>query len=153
MSFNKGREWKKFLQIQQAQAKWYRSEGMSEAQIRAMYDYDLKACNSMRRFADHTQPLACGNGGEDGMSPLLKAFPSQLTYTIEQRQEYSLFWWIEEIDTPALVEAVKKMNKNDLLLLTGICFCRFTQQEMAKYFGLSQRGISKRISRLKKLLQ
>ena len=153
MSFNKGREWKKFLQIQQAQAKWYRSEGMSEAQIRAMYDYDLKAFNSMRRFADHTQSLTCGNGGENGMSPLLKAFPSQLTYTIEQRQEYSLFWWIEEIDTPALVEAVKKMNKNDLLLLTGICFCRFTQQEMAKYFGLSQRGISKRISRLKKLLQ
>ena len=53
----------------------------------------------------------------------------------------------------ALTNAGFGMNKNDLLLLTGICFCRFTQQEMAKYFGLSQRGISKRICRLKKLLQ
>ncbi len=153
MSFNKSREWKKFLQGQRAQAKWYRSVGMSEAQIKAMFDFDLEVFNSMRRYATHTQPLTSENQAEDGMSPLLRTFPTALTYTIDREQDHSPYWWIEEIDTPAFVEVVKSLCAEDLLLLTWLCCTNLTQQDMANILGISQNSIFKRIRRLKKFFE
>ena len=108
MCWNDGYERRKFEARQKKQAEEYRALGMTEEQIKEMYEFDLEQYKSDRRYHMHTQPFTSSDfdDGEDddSESTLLNKFFDELTLTIDSRSEQSRYWWIEEIDNPKLAE-------------------------------------------------
>ena len=98
MCWNDGYERRKFEARQKKQAEEYRALGMTEEQIKEMYEFDLEQYKSDRRYHMHTQPFTSSDfdDGEDddSESTLLNKFFDELTLTIDSRSEQSRYWWI-----------------------------------------------------------
>ena len=78
MKWNNGKERAKFEREQKELRKQYLELGMTEFQIKAMYDFDKSYLNLLQREARHTQKLELElfdeNEYDEAKSPLLKRF-------------------------------------------------------------------------------
>ena len=158
MAFNYAYEKKKFEKEWTQLRKEYAAAGMSFEDIEAMRQFDLDVFNSNRRFFSHTQPLLssdCGedDSGQEDKSVLLVRFSEAMSVTDDGVSFHSRYWWIEELDTPELIQAIKMLSDNDKELLTLYFFDGYSQSEIAAFYGISQKNISKKISRIKKNLR
>lgn len=110
MSWNNAYERKKFEARQKKQSEEYRALGMTEEQIKEMYEFDLEQYKSDRRYHMHTQPFTSSDfdDGEDdeSESTLLNKFFDELTVIIDSSSEHSRYWWIEEIEDEELAYRV-----------------------------------------------
>ena len=156
MSWNNGYERRKFEAWQKKQAEEYRALGMTEKQIKEMYEFDLEQFKSERRYRMHTQPLQVQefeeNDADESDNSLLNEFFDELTCTIETSGYKSKYWWVEEIENPKLAERIKILSKDDLELLTKSIIDEYTQTELADIYGIAQKNISKKLKRIKKFL-
>lgn len=136
MCWNDGYERRKFEARQKKQAEEYRALGMTEEQIKEMYEFDLEQYKSDRRYHMHTQPFTSSDfdDGEDddSESTLLNKFFDELTLTIDSRSEQSRYWWIEEIDNPKLAETIKTLSPEQIELLTLVVIDGYGQTEIAE---------------------
>ena len=157
MCWNDGYERRKFEARQKKQAEEYRALGMTEEQIKEMYEFDLEQYKSDRRYHMHTQPFTSSDfdDGEDddSESTLLNKFFDELTLTIDSRSEQSRYWWIEEIDNTKLAETIKTLSPEQIELLTLVVIDGYGQTEIAEIMGVSQSAISQRSSTIKKILK
>ena len=155
MAWNNGLERKRFDEEQAIHAAEYRAVGMTEEQIEQMHQFDLKVFNSTRRFFEHNQQIPDSIFGTDdeGLCPLNDKFLEAMSVTIEQSQAKSRYWWIEEIDDPELAKQIKALGKEDIELITLHVFENFTQEEIGKEFGISQRAAGKRIEKLRNIFK
>ena len=157
MSWNNAYETKKFEAKQKKQAEEYRELGMTEEQIQAMYEFDLEQFKSERRNRMHTQQFTSSDFDEgeedDSESTLFDKFFDELTCTIETSGEHSRYWWVEEIDNPNLVRAIKQLSLDQLELLTLVAIDGYGQAEIAKLMKVSQSAISQRLATIKKNLK
>ena len=157
MCWNDGYERRKFEARQKKQAEEYRALGMTEEQIKEMYEFDLEQYKSDRRYHMHTQPFTSSDfdDGEDddSESTLLNKFFDELTLIIDSRSEQSRYWWIEEIDNPKLAETIKTLSPEQIELLTLVVIDGYGQTEIAEIMGVSQSAISQRSSTIKKILK
>ena len=157
MSWNDGYERRKFEARQKKQAEEYRALGMTEEQIQAMYEFDLEQYKSDRRYHTHTQQLTTSDFDEgeadDSESTLLQKFFGELTETIENSSEKSRYWWIEQIDNPNLVSAIKKLSREQIEVLTLIVVDGYGQAEIEEVMKVSQSAISQRLATIKKILK
>ena len=155
MCWNDGYERRKFEARQKKQAEEYRALGMTEEQIKEMYEFDLEQYKSDRRYHMHTQPFTSSDfdDGEDddSESTLLNKFFGELTITIDSNSEQSRYWWIEEIDNPKLAETIKTLSPEQIELLTLVVIDGYGQTEIAEIMGVSQSAISQRFSTIKKI--
>ena len=94
----------------------YEKHGMSEEQIQTLYDYDLAAFNSDRKYITHTQPINLADleavedgNAESGRNPLFEKFREALSVSDNEKLSHSRCGWIEEIDDPRLAEKLKKL--------------------------------------------
>ena len=158
MAFYYAQEKKKF----DGQWEWLQNEymaaGMSLEDIEAMQKFDLEAFNSNRRFFNHTQPLRtseCGEDdcGDDSKSVLLERFPETMSVTDDDSLFHSRYWWIEQLNTPELIQAAKSLSDEDKELLNLYAFDGYSQSEIAEFYGIAQKNVSKKISRIKKHLR
>ena len=156
MSWNDGYERRKFEARQKKQAEEYRKLGMSEEQIKAMYEFDLEQYKSDRRFYMHTQPFEPIEFDEaeddDEKLSIFEKFADVLTTSIADSSEKSRYWWVEEIDNPLLAVKLKKLSEEDLELLTKYVFDGYTQKELSDIYGINQKNISKKIKRITNFL-
>lgn len=156
MSWNNGYERAKFEAKQKKQAKEYRKLGMSEEQIKAMYEFDLEQFKSDRRFYMHTQafdPIDFDEKEDDDEKlSIFEKFADVLTTSIDDSSEKSRYWWVEEIDNPLLSIKLKKLSKEDLELLTKYVFDGYTQKDLSDIYGINQKNISKKIKRITNFL-
>lgn len=157
MSWNNRSERAKFEAIQKKHYEEYLKQGMTEEQIKEMYEFDLEQFNSDRRYYMHVQQLTTSDfdEGEDdeSESTLLKKHLEALTVSIETSNELSRYWWIEEIDNPILAANIKKLTPDDLELLTLYVFDGYKQEEIANHFGVTQQAIAKKLCRIIELLK
>ena len=157
MSWNNGYETKKFEARQKKQAEEYRALGMTEEQIKAMYEFDLEQFKSERRYRMHTQPLQVEefeeNDADESDNTLLNEFFDELTCTIETSGDKSRYWWVEEIDNPNLVRAIKGLSAEQIELLTLVAIDGYGQTEIAELLNVSQSAISQRLATIKKNLK
>lgn len=155
MAWNNGLERKKFDAEQAKLAAECRAAGMTEEQIQQMYEFDLAAFNSNRRFAEHTQAFLESpfEDGDEGQSPLYERFPEVLTVTMDVPTGSSRYGWIDEIDDPDLVDFLKALPERDIELITLIAFEDCTHQEAADQFGITRSGVTKRVEQLRKIFQ
>ena len=133
MPYHHGLERKKFDARQRALRRKYQQSGMSETEIQALYQFDLREFLDERRYQEHTQPFVEANisasSSDDG---------------------FSLHMWMEEISDPALANRLKSMTHMDMVLLMLYAIDGLSQSEIAQVIQVSQSTISRR---LKKILQ
>jgi len=158
--YNYGLERKKF------NAKWdklgpeYAAAGMSEADIQVMYDVDWQEFKSERIYRIHTQPLECEfseseTAAEDN-SPLVHRQLERLSVKQPDIRTWGRFDWVEDIDTPELTKRIKSLSQMDLEVLSYLVMdaaCALNRAEIARLLGVSRAAITKRLGRIKSLLE
>ena len=146
MSYNNGLEKKKFDEKIKKQEAWYREEGMSEEAIKAMTEFDTDWFNSCRREYEHTQRLEpfIEDIEEEGKNPLIERFHEAMTYEMEPLKE-NIYWWIDEIEDPALLKAIGKMGPLTVTIISLVVFCGYKSDEVAKMFGITPAAVCKHI--------
>ena len=153
MSWNNGAEWKKFVERMKKQEEWYRKEGMTEPQIKTMYEFDHNDYNITRREAEHTQPLdpfVEDMDGED-QNPLLKRFEDRLTTHLEVDTSNSL-WWLNEIEEEKLYQKLKKLSPLKLKILSLYGIEGYTQKQIASMLGLDQQDVHFHLKTIRRIL-
>ena len=122
MRWNNGTENARFEAEQKRLAAEYRRCGMTEEQIRSLYEFDREVHRSSRRYAMHTQPLEPAD--YDPETDDLEKMPQfgksgeRLTCTDPNAAEHTRFWWVE----------------------------------LAVKYGVSQKCISQKLARIRKRL-
>ena len=157
MSWNNAYERKKFEARQKKQSEEYRALGMTEEQIKEMYEFDLEQYKSDRRYHMHTQPFTSSDfdDGEDdeSESTLLNKFFDELTVIIDSSSEHSRYWWIEEIEDEELAYRVKCLSSDEIEMLTLLAFDGYTQVEAAKKMGIPYRTFKFKLRIIKDFLK
>jgi len=153
MEFNNGLERRKFNNEWEKNKKGYIEAGMDEVAIEEIYEFDLKVFNSSRKYAAHTQPSIDENIDAENnpeSAPIAYAYIKYIS-SYEEVLSSSRFGWIDEIENLKLHKKIKELNPEDLELLTLYVLEGYSQAEISMKFGLSQRGISKRLQRIKNI--
>ena len=157
MSWNNGYETKKFEARQKKQADEYRVLGMTEEQIKAMYEFDLEQFKSERRYRMHTQPLQVEefeeNDADESDNTLLNEFFDELTCTIETSGDKSRYWWVEEIEDEVLARRVKSMASEEIEMITLLVFDGYTQIEASQKMGMPYRTFKFKFRNIKEFLK
>ena len=155
MRWNNGYERKRFEAKQKKQAEEYRALGMTEQQIKAMYEYDLEQFKSDRRYAMHTQSIQVPEfddiEADEADNSLLKDFFDQLTCNINDSTDKSRYWWIEEIENPQIAKKLKTLSRIDLEIITLMVIDECKQEEIARIIGVSVRTIERKKAMFKKI--
>ena len=152
MGFNNGKERRKFEMDFAKKRLEYAKAGMSESAIDELYKFDLHEFNRNRAFTTWNTSLLPDDFDERD------DVPDKLSFTnkgIAYEQDFvfpSRYGWTEEIESPALAMNIKKLSADDLELVT-LTMDGFSQRDIAKMRGVSQKAISKKIVRIKKVLK
>ena len=156
MKFNYTYENKKFIEKQKKQAEEYRKQGVSEDDIKAMYEFDREQFNSERRYREHTQPLVSVDIYNDeskvSKSDLLSDIMSEMAVSQEETGSPSRYWWIETINNDRLAEALKALSVTDKEILTLYFVEGYVQSEIGERLGTTQKQISRSLKRIIKSL-
>ena len=157
MSWNNAYEKRKFEEKQKKQAEKYRALGMTEEQIKEMYEFDYAQFKSERRFHMHTQSFEPDkfDADEDDNEKLsiVEKFQEVLATTQDDSADKSRYWWIEEIENPVFTKALKKLSQEQIELLSLIVADGYGQAEMAGILNVSQSAISQRLATIKKIFK
>lgn len=157
MSWNNAYERKKFEARQKKQSEEYRALGMTEEQIKQMYEFDLEQFKSERRYRMHTQPLQVEefeeNDADESDNTLLNEFFDELTCTIETSGEKSRYWWVEEFEDEALARRVKSMASEEIEMITLLVFEGYTQIEASQKMGMPYRTFKFKFRNIKDFLK
>ena len=145
MSWNNGSARKKLEARQRKLAEEYRAAGMTEAQIAEIAAFDLEVLRSDRRFYRHTQSLCPdGRGPEEAPEPVYDGSEIPLTKRLD---------WLEEIEDPALLEALRELKPEMLEILTLYVFEGCMQTEIARMLGCTHQNIHEKLLRLRRFLR
>ena len=157
MSWNNAYEKRKFEEKQKKQAKKYRALGMTEEQIKEMYEFDYAQFKSERRFHMHTQSFEPDKFDDDEDDneklSIVEKFQDVLATTQDDSTDKSRYWWIEEIDEPETVKKIKSLSERDLEILTLMVIDELTHEEIAKIMGVCVRTIERVNARFKNLFK
>lgn len=157
MSWNNAYEKRKFEEKQKKQAEKYRALGMTEEQIKEIYEFDYAQFKSERRFHMHTQSFEPDKFDDDEDDneklSIVEKFQDVLATTQDDSTEKSRYWWIEEIDDSETVRKIKLLSKSDLEILTLIVIDKLKNKEIAQVTGIPLRTIERKKAWLKKFFK
>ena len=155
MSWNNAYEKRKFEEKQKKQAEKYRALGMTEEQIKEMYEFDYDQFKSERRFRMHTQSFEPNKFDtiEDDNEKLsiVEKFQDVLATTQDDSTDKSRYWWIEEIENEMLLEKVMYLSEMDIEIITLTFVEGFSQKDAAIKMGIPLRTLKHRIQKIKKI--
>ncbi len=156
MEWNNGKERALFEKEQAKLRKEYLAAGMTEEQVQQMYEFDKAYLNLQQREARHTQHLEFNLSDEENdietMNPLLKKFLQNFSLK-DKHFETERFGWIEQIENKQLYIALNRLSKADKEILTMLLYDGMKQKEIAEQNGVKKAAMSRKISRLKKILK
>ena len=139
MKYNNGKEKLSFEQDWAQKRKLYLDMGMSDEAIDELYKFDLKFFNSTRRFKEHNIYL------EDVPE-------SELVDDSNKTKCYeSYYWWINEINNPLTEKLLSMLTEKEIKIIHLYYHKKFTQAEIGRKLGESQKAVSKCINKIKKL--
>lgn len=157
MCWNDGYERRKFEARQKKQAEEYRALGMTEEQIKAMYEFDLEQYKSDRRYYSHTQSFVPDDFDEDEDDDeklsIFDKFKELLTSSIEESGNKSRYWWIAEIEDEVLARKVRSMASEEIEMITLLAFEGYSQTESAQHMGMPYRTFKYKLRNLKKFIK
>lgn len=147
MGWNNRIQRKEFEKRQMVLAEQYRSLGMTEEQIKMMYEFDLDLYRSARIFYTHNQPLEINFDVEDVGVVTNYLLDCQ---TEDFRNYSNRYWWIDELEI--LYSAVKKLSEDEKELITLYVFDGHTEEEIASIRKCTHQAISYQLIKIKKKL-
>ena len=157
MNWNNGYERRKFEARQKKQAEEYRALGMSEEQIQSIYEFDLEQFNSERRYREHTQAFLPDdfdeNEDDEEKLSIFEKFKDVLTTSIEDGDNQSRHWWIEEIDDSYISEALRMLSQTDLEILTQMVMDELKHEDIAQIMGISVRTVERKRAYFRKIFK
>ena len=157
MSWNNAYEKRKFEERQKKQAEKYRALGMTEEQIKEMYEFDYAQFKSERRFRMHTQSFEPDKFDDDEDDneklSIVEKFQDVLVTTQDDSVDKSRYWWIEEIDDPETARKIKLLSESDLEILTLMVIDELKNKEISQETGIPLRTIERKKSRFKNLFK
>ena len=154
MGFNNGKERRKFEDEWKKLRRQYHDAGFSEQGIDAMRAFDEDAYRSRRRFEEHTQPFPEEDFRVDGGGNKRSLFDkfTTLCASFDESSFTGRFAWVDAVENPALASGLKRLNSDELELLTLYAIESRNQQEIAQLLECSQKTISSKLTRIKKVL-
>lgn len=131
-------------------AEVFRAAGMSEDKIEAWHRFLLDELNSNRRFQIHTisydsLQFSDGNMGDEAQSPLMKDYLEEFSAPQVEISEWGYMAWLDDIDTPEIVEWLRTLGEEDILLFTLIIVDGMKQTEAAKILKKHNSAISRKM--------
>lgn len=154
MGINFAAAYKEFEKKQRELRKAYLKAGMTEEQIRMMYEFDRMQMNRDFAYRRRTMPLNIEDDdfNQDDQNVLLKDFEEALSTTLKPDEEKQ-FWWLDEIEDKDLYESLLNLSDEDLMLIDRIAFQGETQTQASAELNVSQSSISQRIKTIRKKLK
>lgn len=157
MGFNYAVEKKKFERLWKKLRVEYAAAGMSDADIQKMYDFDWAIFRQERIYHLHTQEFRMSmfddlSPEQEDKSALMKKFLEAVS-CCDDYGTGSQYAWIEEINDSRISARLKELPPKDLDLLTRYAIGGYSQAELARQYGISQKNIHKKLQRIKKYLQ
>ena len=128
------------------------AEGTPPEKIDDLYRHDLDELNHHRRFARHTQAVPLYSDGAEDRIALSDKF-SGLAASFDETDFMGRYDWLQTIEDEALLMRLKLLSRSQLELLTLIVFDECSQAEAARILHCTQSGISKKLRRIKNILQ
>lgn len=159
MGFNYGLEKKKFDAEWEKLRREYRAAGMDEAAIQEMYEYDWQGFNAERAYRNHTQSMPDqrfdddGDAAGDDNSAMLVKFIDRFSVMPRETDEDRRYGWLDEIDSPELSAALRRLSPQQIEILTLFVFEGYNATEVGKMLGLTQQGVSWHISKIRRILK
>ena len=157
MEFNVAKERLKFFAEQDKLAKEYRKAGMTEEQIKVMFDYDYEAFKKERVFCEHNIPIVLkGFGGKDTQmdeSDMVYLNMEKFMAKTDTYDPADKYGWVEKVQDAKLYEALKNFSEKEIELMALYFIEGYTLQEIAEIRGNSKQAVSKKIEKLKKNLK
>jgi DNA-directed RNA polymerase specialized sigma subunit len=154
MGFNYSQEKLRFDAEWRKLAEEYRAAGFDEAGIHAMHEYDMEQFRKRRTYENHTQELPSekfDEADDDSCSTLFQKFNS-LSTEFDESAFTGRYDWIDAIDDPVLAGKLAALNDTDKELLTLLAFDGYKQAEVAVMQGCGHSVISRKLTRIKKLI-
>jgi len=150
MGFNYAKERRNFEAGWNKLREKYRDANMTEETIQIMYEFDLDDFRKCRTQERHDQPLPIEDFGEDKTENRTSLFSkfSSLTVSFDESDFAGRYAWVDEINNTTLIYRLKRLNQNDLELLTLFAIEGYSQTEIARLQGCSQQNISLKITRI-----
>ncbi len=148
MSWNNGRERKLFEKRQAILAEQYRSVGMTEEQIKKMYEFDLAVFRSERIYYTHTQALEICFDNDDEDVCDVSNYLLEYHQTSNFRDYSNRYWWVDELER--LYSVVKKLSDEEKEIITLYVFEGYTQKEIANFLHYPKSTLNDRMTRIKK---
>ena len=138
---------KEFAQI----AAVCRAEGIPEDTIELIHRILLDELNSERRHCTHTQSYDAlqfpdGEGASVDNNPLVNKYLESLS--APEVQIWKWAGWVEDLDTPEIIEWARCLNEADRQLLTLLAMDGLKQTEAAKILEKHDSAISGLIRQL-----
>ena len=159
MSFNNGRERRKFEAAWKKLRMEYAAAGMDAEAIEEMYQFDLETFRSERRYAEHTQGMPFqqfdddGDTASEGNSALLVKFLDALAVMPRETDDGNRYAWLDQIESEEVSKALRKLSQQQIEILTLVAFEGYNATEAGMILGLTQQGVSWHISKIKKILK
>ena len=123
----------------------YKKQGMTDAQIEEIEKKDWEIYRSDRCYYSHTQPLEFedDNFDKEDCTPLCKFFSEELCDYIHP--DYSNpHWWIDEIEDEHILRQIKKLNLEEIEVLTLVVFEGLQRKEAALVLGISVDSVDRK---------
>ena len=155
MKWNDAKERKEFIKKQNKLHKEYLAAGMTEEQIKDLYEYDLGVYRNKRIEAIHTQKFDFDSAEFDDKetdNPLFEKFLKNIS-VLPEYSDASRFGWIEEIEDDKLAKALKSLPQDYKEILTDIFVNGFSQTEIAKKRCVTRKAINNKLCKIKKFLK
>ena len=155
MGFNCAQEKAKFDREWLRLRKEYTDAGMSEAAIQKIYDYDWYCfCRNRayERRATQMPPLEIDSPDDARRSALFRKNET-LSVSFDESAFPDRYAWVDTLEDLRLLQAIKTLSIEELEILTFLTLEEHSQKELAERWGCSQRAISKKFQKIKKIFQ
>lgn len=154
MGFYYAAERKRFERKWDNLRKEYEAAGMRPEAIRLLYEFDLEVFRSQRTYINHTQPMPSEyiRGEQADNSTLFRRYETGVS-AFDEADLPGRYAWVDAIENQQLALALQQLTEEDLELLTFLILEEHTQRELAKKWGCTQKTISARLKRIKRLLK
>ena len=152
MSFNNGFERKQFNMQQERLADKYREAGMSEADIRAMREYDNAVFCQYRRDKEHTVDPSAMVATDESTGDTRYLDMDELPAGAPLVLYGDRYSWIDEIDNPELHKVIVSMKPEYIEIIT-LQMEGYQQSDIAAILHSSFKAINNKISRIRKILK
>lgn len=155
MRFNYWLEKKKFEEEWAQKRIEYAAAGMPEDDIQQMYEFDLTLFRKERIYQTQSVPLEPsylqkGRGAPE-KSRWLMRYVQALTQSDQNGQD-DISAIPDQTDNPKIYRLFQEMDSTNFRLI-ALLLDGYTQAEIAVRLGISQPAVSKRMTKIKKLLE